>query len=77
MTTASSDRPTLEHWVRSPTTPQRVALRSHIVLFALDGQSADEIARHMGVSARSAKLWVSRFQRHGVAALLHDASSAS
>jgi transposase len=73
MTTALSDRPTLEHWVRSPTTPQRVALRSRIVLFALDGQSADEIARHLGVSARSAKLWVSRFQRQGVAALLHDA----
>jgi transposase len=67
----SADRTLLERWVRAGTTSQRVARRSRIVLLALDG--ADDIAARVGVSPRTVRLWVARFQLGGAAALLRDA----
>jgi len=46
----SADLATLEHWVRAPTTQQRVALRSRMVLLLATGLSAREVARRIGVS---------------------------
>ena len=66
-----TDRALLERWVRAGTTSQRVAKRSRIVLLALDG--VDDIAAREGVSPRTVKLWISRFQVGGARALLRDA----
>ena len=67
----TSDRALLERWVRAGTTSQRVARRSRIVLLALDG--VDDIAARVGVSPRTVRLWVGRFQTGGAQALLRDA----
>jgi transposase len=67
----SADRALLERWVRAGTTSQRVARRSRIVLLALDG--VEDVAAQAGVSPRTAKLWVTRFQLGGAEALLRDA----
>jgi len=67
----TADRALLERWVRAGTTSQRVARRSRIVLLALDG--VDDIAERVGVSPRTVRLWVGRFQTGGAEALLRDA----
>jgi transposase len=69
----SNARALLEHWVRAPTTPQRVAQRSRIVLMALDGVRDDEIASRLDISRPTVKLWTERFETSGPDALLHDA----
>ena len=69
----SSCRAVLEHWVRAPTTPQRVAQRSRIVLLALDGIGTREIAATLAVSPATVRLWTKRFVDSGPEALLHDA----
>jgi len=69
----AAPRALLQHWVRAPTTPQRVVTRSRIVLSALDGLSVDEIASQLDVSATTVRLWIARFEEAGTEALLHDA----
>jgi hypothetical protein len=66
-------RALLRRWVRAPTTPQRVAQRSRIVLLALDGVGDDEIASRLQVSRPTVRLWTRRFDRSGPEALLRDA----
>src|SRR3982751_1851300 len=68
-----ADRRTLEHWVRSPTSPQRLVLRSRMLLLAFDGVSWRQIAAQCGVSVATVKLWITRAQRDGVKTLQHDA----
>src|SRR5512138_1397116 len=68
-----SDRRVLEHWVRSPTTPQRVARRSRMLLLAVEGLSITEVAAECRVSPTTVKLWTSRFQRDGLMTLQRDA----
>jgi transposase len=66
-------RALLLHWVRAPTTPQRVVTRSRIVLSALDGLSVDDIASRLDVSTATVRLWIARFEESGSEALLRDA----
>ena len=66
-------RTTLQQWVRAPTTPQRVVLRSRIILLSLDGFSNQDIAGRLAVSRTTVRLWRKRFAMSGPAALLHDA----
>lgn len=61
------------HWVRAATTPQRVVVRSRIVLLAHEGLTVRAIASRLGVSPATARLWCRRFQSHGVATLERDA----
>ena len=69
----SSDiRLTLERWARAPTTPQRVAMRSRIVLLLGSGQSGREVARTMGISRHTVDLWRRRFVSDGSETLLTD-----
>jgi transposase len=63
----------LEHWIRAPTTAQRVVTRSRIVLGTLNGMSVDAIAEDVDVSPTTVRLWSTRFQEGGPEALLHDA----
>jgi len=66
-------RALLEHWVRAPTTPQRVVLRSLIVLSALEGVAIEEIARRVNASPSTVRLWTTRYEEAGPEALLRDA----
>jgi transposase-like protein len=70
----SNPREVLQRWVRAPTTPQRVARRSRIVLLALEGLRDDEIAARLNVSRPTVKLWRRRFAEYGPEGLVHDAA---
>jgi transposase len=70
--TSSSDRNQLQRWLKAPTTPQRVARRSRIVLLALDGVRERDIAAAVGVSRPTVRLWLSRFEKLGIEGLLRD-----
>jgi DNA-directed RNA polymerase specialized sigma24 family protein len=65
-------RATLERWVRARTTPQRVVLRSRIVLLLIEGLSAREVARRIGVSRHTVDLWRERYLSEGCDSLLRD-----
>jgi transposase len=67
------DRARLEHWIKSSTSPQRLVLRSRIVLLSASGISADAVARQLGISRPTVRLWVRRFDEGGPQALAHDA----
>ena len=68
----SADLATLEHWVRAPTTQQRVALRSRMVLLLGTGLSAREVARRIGVSRHTVDLWRKRYLEEGCDSLTRD-----
>jgi transposase len=65
---------TLEAWVRAPTTPQYVALRSRICLRAHQGYPNRQIALELGTSRPTVLLWRQRFADGGPTALEQDAS---
>lgn len=57
--------------VRDPATPPRVLQRARIVYLAAQGRSAPAIAREVGMSSASVRVWLTRFTETGVAGL-HD-----
>src|SRR3989441_12861206 len=59
-------------WARLPTTPQRVVLRSKIVLQAIAGVANQVIAATLGVGRPTVLLWRRRFAAGGPAALVRD-----
>jgi transposase len=67
------DRARLEHWIKSSTTAQRLVLRSRIILLSAAGSSTDDVARRLGISRPTVRLWVRRFDEGGPQALEHDA----
>lgn len=66
-------RTIVETWVRATTMPQRVVLRSRIVLLAAEGLPSLHIARHLAVSQDTVRLWRRRFALAGADSLLEDA----
>jgi transposase len=67
------DRHELWRWLRASTTPQRVLIRSAIVLLAGAGWSNARAASVLGISRRTVALWKHRFGVAGCRALLVDA----
>jgi transposase len=65
-------RTLLERWARSPSLPQRVVLRSRIILLLAEGYSARAVAHSLQVSRNTVDLWRKRFLEGGSAALLRD-----
>ena len=63
----------LEKWVRSPTTPMRLVLRSRIVLLAAENKHDIEISNTLVISRHTSRLWRKRFISDGIAGLTHDA----
>ena len=61
LTIAADERVKLEAWVRRPKTSQRLALRSRIVLAAVDGKSNAEIAADLRVAMPTVGKWRQRF----------------
>ncbi len=70
---SADDHATLRRWIRAGTTPQRVARRARIVLFAASGWSDRAIATRLMMSPHTVRLWRRRYQSGGVASLLRDA----
>lgn len=62
-------RAALRHWLRSPTTPQRLVLRAKIVLAAAEGHRNVEIATRCGCSRQTVGLWRTRFAEQGLEGL--------
>jgi putative transposase len=50
-------------------TQKRIRLRHQAVVLAMQGRSAEAIARALGCSRRAVQAWVARYNRGGVAAL--------
>lgn len=73
VTATSAQRALLQRWARARTGPQRVVLRSAIVLLASEGLSIAAIARRLGTSRSTVRLWCHRFSAGGPPALLRDA----
>jgi putative transposase len=55
------ERQGLEQLVRRHSTPQQVALRGRIVLFAADGKNNAQIARELGITVDTARQWRERW----------------
>ena len=51
----------LEAWVRAPTTPQKIVLRSRICLLAHSGLGNRQIARELNTSRPTVLMWRERF----------------
>jgi transposase len=64
---------TLRAWVAANTTPQRVVLRSRIVLLAHEGLANRAVAERLHISRPTVLLWRERFAQGGVQALTEDA----
>src|SRR2546425_5559441 len=67
-----AQRQQVEAWARLPTTPQRVVLRSKIVLQAIAGVANQVIAATLGVTRPTVLLWRRRFMAGGPSAPLRD-----
>jgi len=69
----SEERKQLERWSHGRSTPQRVVLRSRIVLLAADGRENKQIARRLKIRPETASLWRSRFIIHRLEGIVKDA----
>jgi len=56
-----TEREQLQQLVNRHSTPQQIALRARIILFAADGQNHREIARALKISRDMARLWRQRW----------------
>lgn len=66
------DRAVLQRWVRAWTAPQRLVLRSRMILMLADGASGREVAQVLGVSRYTVDLWRARFREGGCTAIARD-----
>jgi transposase len=69
---STEDRKTLEGWVRSGKTEQRVAFRARIILKAAEGLSNHAIARSLSTSRPTVIDWRNRYELEGVQGLTLD-----
>jgi transposase len=58
------ERETLERWIRSHKTEQRLVLRSNIILMAANGLSTKEISKKLEVREATVSQWRTRFYRN-------------
>ena len=56
------ERRTLDQWARRPTSAQRLALRSRMVLACAEGLTNRAVARRLRVSSNSVCKWRERFR---------------
>jgi hypothetical protein len=60
---SETERQELLRLIRAHTTPQHYRFRAHIILLLADGPNAPEVARRVGTSRRTGRLW----RRHWLA----------
>jgi len=63
------ERARLERLVRATTAPVRLVERARIVLAALAGRSAPQVAAEVGVGAATARQWIGRYNAAGLPGL--------
>jgi len=68
------DREQLSQVVRNGNTPQKVALRTHIVLLSADRVSTGEIMHQLGTTTPTITRWRDRYETDGIPGLLKDRS---
>ena len=66
---AGEERAKLERLARATSAPVRLVERARIVLAALAGRSAPQVAAEVGVRAATARQWIGRFNDGGLAGL--------
>lgn len=66
---AQEQKTHLEAWVKAPSTPQKIVLRSRICLLAQQGIGNRQIAQRLNTSRPTVLLWRQRFAQSGVAGL--------
>jgi len=64
---------TLRAWVAARNTPQKVVVRSRVVLLAHEGMANHAIARRLDISRPTVILWRHRFAQGGPQALVEEA----
>ena len=63
------ERAKLERIARAKTAPARLVERARIVLAALEGLTAPQVAARVGVGEATARQWIARFNAAGLAGL--------
>jgi transposase len=61
LTLSDDERQTLEQWARRPTSAQRLALRSRVVLACAAGKTNTQVARELGITMPTVGKWRTRF----------------
>jgi len=69
ITLTAEEKETLERWVRSGKSEQRIVQRARIVLAAADGEATTGIAVRLGERPTTVSKWRGRFARAGLAGL--------
>jgi transposase len=69
VTLSAEDRETLERYARGRTVSQALALRARIVLATAAGKAQCEVTQELRITDDTARKWVRRFARAGVAGL--------
>jgi transposase len=69
VTLTEDDRQSLERWVRSSTTEQRLVSRARIVLSAARGKQTQQIATELNQRPATVSKWRQRFARQGLEGL--------
>jgi transposase len=61
LTVTDDERQKLDQWARRPTSAQRLALRSRIVLACAAGKTNTQVARELGITMPTVGKWRTRF----------------
>lgn len=69
LTITDQERETLQSWVAAHNTPQALAWRAQIVLYAADGVANTQIAEAVGVSVITVREWRKRFEAERIQGL--------
>jgi transposase len=69
ITMTGEERATLEAWVHSPRTEQRMAFRARIVLLAAEGMGTERIARAVHTWPATVSKWRTRFGKERIGGL--------
>lgn len=76
LTIDAEDRPTLESWIRSGSTEQRLSFRARVVLASSSGKkTAQQIAQELSTRPATVTKWQSRFRQQGLSGLRDAARS--
>lgn len=70
---SAKERELLEGFARAGSTPQKIALRVHIILGSADGTANHRLAGELGTSRPTVLRWRRRFEQAGLEGLLEDA----